>query len=116
MCGIFVSVANRETELEGLASKLRAANALRGLWISTPIKLHVTLNLIYSQLEGPDAQNVHRATVSDSASSSTLSLELFASELRLRGETPVTQPHEQDGDVLCWNGEVDIPANPSAPG
>ncbi|KIJ21561.1 hypothetical protein PAXINDRAFT_165027 [Paxillus involutus ATCC 200175] len=33
-------------------------------------------------------------------------LELYASELRLRGDTPIVQPHVQGGDVLCWNGEV----------
>jgi hypothetical protein len=35
-------------------------------------------------------------------------VELFASELRLRGDTRVVQPHAHgvDGNVLCWNGEV----------
>ncbi|KAK1229384.1 hypothetical protein PQX77_007561 [Marasmius sp. AFHP31] len=33
-------------------------------------------------------------------------MEFFASELRLRGDLPVIQPHEKDGDILCWNGEV----------
>jgi hypothetical protein len=35
-----------------------------------------------------------------------LILEFFASELRLRGQSSIVQPHEKEGDVLCWNGEV----------
>jgi hypothetical protein len=35
-----------------------------------------------------------------------LVLEFFASELRLRGQALIVQPHVMDGDVLCWNGEV----------
>lgn len=35
-----------------------------------------------------------------------LELDFFASELRLRGDAPVVQPHEKAGNVFCWNGEV----------
>ncbi|KIY45371.1 hypothetical protein FISHEDRAFT_23907, partial [Fistulina hepatica ATCC 64428] len=37
-----------------------------------------------------------------------LVLDFFASELRLRGNQPIVQPHEspEHRDVLCWNGEV----------
>jgi hypothetical protein len=35
-----------------------------------------------------------------------LDVEFFASELRLRGDAPIVQPHQQDGDVFCWNGEA----------
>jgi hypothetical protein len=38
-----------------------------------------------------------------------LELELHATELRLRGTSPVIQPHVKDGSILCWNGEVTIP-------
>ncbi|EGO25517.1 hypothetical protein SERLADRAFT_368911 [Serpula lacrymans var. lacrymans S7.9] len=31
---------------------------------------------------------------------------MFASELRLRGQVPIVQPHQADGNILCWNGEV----------
>ncbi|KAF8140062.1 asparagine synthase-domain-containing protein [Boletus edulis] len=34
-------------------------------------------------------------------------LEFYASELRLRGNIPIVQPHTESGDVLCWNGEID---------
>lgn len=45
---------------------------------------------------------------------SQLKLDFFASELRLRGEGPVIQPLEIDGDILCWNGEVSfVPYCPS---
>jgi hypothetical protein len=37
---------------------------------------------------------------------SGLVLDFFVSELRLRGDAPIVQPHEKDGNVFCWNGEV----------
>ncbi|EMD41682.1 hypothetical protein CERSUDRAFT_146870 [Gelatoporia subvermispora B] len=31
----------------------------------------------------------------------------FASELRLRGDSPIVQPHRDvHGNILCWNGEI----------
>ena len=42
-----------------------------------------------------------------SACDATVHLDFFASELCLRGDAPVAQPHvSESGDVLCWNGEV----------
>ncbi|KAF9457110.1 asparagine synthase-domain-containing protein [Collybia nuda] len=88
MCGIFVSVCHKPSAaLDGFADKLRAANARRDV-----------TNL------GPDANSIYRTSAD--YLSSTLFLEFFASELRLRGLAPVVQPHQQDGDVLCWNGEI----------
>lgn len=59
---------------------------------------------------GPDAQNTHSMVLSTGVAQDArreLKLEFFASELRLRGDEPVAQPHMDDkGDVLCWNGEV----------
>lgn len=71
---------------------------------------------------GPDAQQTYTTSLkADSNNDSTgsegalvsmtesdrrMDLKFFASELRLRGDRPVVQPHEKDGDVLCWNGEV----------
>ncbi|KIK71245.1 hypothetical protein GYMLUDRAFT_185793 [Collybiopsis luxurians FD-317 M1] len=49
---------------------------------------------------GPDARK------SCFISLSQLELELFSSELRLRGNDPVVQPHQRDGNILCWNGEI----------
>jgi hypothetical protein len=44
-----------------------------------------------------------------SACDATIHLDFFASELCLRGDAPVAQPHvSENGDVLCWNGEVCI--------
>lgn len=63
-------------------------------------------------ITGPDAQNTHSILLSASVAQDTpiqreLKLDFFASELRLRGDEPVVQPHANDkGDVLCWNGEV----------
>ncbi|GJE85961.1 asparagine synthetase domain-containing protein [Phanerochaete sordida] len=36
-----------------------------------------------------------------------LSLTYFASELRLRGDAYIAQPHrDEQGNILCWNGEI----------
>ncbi|KAJ3750126.1 asparagine synthase-domain-containing protein [Lentinula detonsa] len=83
MCGIFVQVTQTD-ELshrhpEELSQRLREANATRG----------------------PDARK------SCCISLSRVFLELFSSELRLRGNSPVIQPHQNDsGAILCWNGEI----------
>ncbi|KAI0067903.1 hypothetical protein BV25DRAFT_1911767 [Artomyces pyxidatus] len=63
---------------------------------------------LYEQLEtanaarGPDAQRRHELSIDGAI------LRFFASELRLRGDAPVVQPHvhAERGDVLCWNGEI----------
>lgn len=109
MCGIFCSLhvgccghtgnidgGPNNTVYHELSERLKVANAARG----------------------PDAQGTHHVRVqricSGEAQAPSLSntcspaidLEFFASELRLRGDAPVVQPHQQDGDVFCWNGEV----------
>ncbi|KAL1729765.1 asparagine synthase-domain-containing protein [Schizophyllum commune] len=64
------------------------------------------LNKLYPLLEqanaarGPDAQRT-REVRADS-----LDLDFYSSELRLRGDAPVVQPHEGEGNILCWNGEI----------
>ncbi|KAH7920081.1 hypothetical protein BV22DRAFT_1074525 [Leucogyrophana mollusca] len=86
MCGIFCSVHARGSdnpEFQELKGQLKAANAARG----------------------PDAQRSLVISVNET-NQHGLDLDFFASELRLRGDAPVVQPHEQEGDVLCWNGEV----------
>ncbi|KAK7058246.1 hypothetical protein VNI00_001877 [Paramarasmius palmivorus] len=99
MCGIFFCahspVADSPATLNALSEvcqKLRDANALRG----------------------PDAQQSHNAFIPPSLDESSqlsdriygLSMEFFGAELRLRGVSPVIQPHDRDGNFLCWNGEV----------
>ncbi|KAI0307607.1 asparagine synthase-domain-containing protein [Multifurca ochricompacta] len=55
---------------------------------------------------GPDAQHRHQITL-ESDNGITIHLDFFASELRLRGDAPVVQPHvHEGGDALCWNGEI----------
>ncbi|KAJ3990490.1 asparagine synthase-domain-containing protein [Lentinula detonsa] len=82
MCGIFVQITQTD-ELshrhpEELSQRLREANATR-----------------------PDARK------SCCISLSRVFLELFSSELRLRGNSPVIQPHQNEtGAILCWNGEI----------
>ena len=50
---------------------------------------------------GPDAQDTVCKKFND------YKLTFFGSELRLRGDGYIAQPHrDQQGNVLCWNGEV----------
>ncbi|KAG1885677.1 asparagine synthase-domain-containing protein [Suillus subluteus] len=111
MCGIFCSLrvgcCGDTDNIHGgpnnavyheLSERLKVANAARGV---------------------PDAQGTHHVRVqgtwsgeaqapppSKTCGLAALDLEFFASELRLRGDEPIVQPHQQDGDVFCWNGEV----------
>ncbi|PFH54671.1 hypothetical protein AMATHDRAFT_134515 [Amanita thiersii Skay4041] len=62
---------------------------------------------------GPDSQNDYQLTrtttwltCSSNGGPLSYSIHFFASELRLRGNTPVEQPHFKHGNVLCWNGEI----------
>jgi hypothetical protein len=63
---------------------------------------------------GPDTQGcVHtriesglEAPVTDPSPAPAICVDFFASELRMRGDAPVQQPHEAEGDIFCWNGEV----------
>ncbi|EPT04161.1 hypothetical protein FOMPIDRAFT_1027956 [Fomitopsis schrenkii] len=86
MCGILFSVHSAAAEgsprnepFNDLHEQLRCANACRG----------------------PDAQG----TVVLQEGNYCLSFN--ASELRLRGDSSVSQPHRDDqGNILCWNGEI----------
>ncbi|KAJ7597253.1 asparagine synthase-domain-containing protein [Mycena floridula] len=79
MCGIvFCARSLASTRCQDTFQRLCTANALRG----------------------PDAQETYWTQAG------ALDLGFFASELRLRGNEPVTQPHRRDGNVLCWNGEI----------
>lgn len=56
------------------------------------------------EFAGPDAQETMRIAVENHT------LSFFASELRLRGDAYIAQPHrDDDGNILCWNGEVGFP-------
>lgn len=35
-------------------------------------------------------------------------LDLYGAELHLRGSGEVKQPHQKNGNILCWNGEVNL--------
>ncbi|KAF9229524.1 hypothetical protein BS17DRAFT_26002 [Gyrodon lividus] len=98
MCGIFCSIRTSchctldktstryfdETAFHILSDQSKRANAARG----------------------PDAQQTKTICLSSCCATGNHILELYASELRLRGDAPIVQPHAQGGDVLCWNGEV----------
>ncbi|KAK2461753.1 hypothetical protein APHAL10511_006216 [Amanita phalloides] len=88
MCGILVLAhadINRSPLSSCLWQKLRVENASRG----------------------PDAQNECQFYTPGPLEYRQFSTFLFvASELRLRGEGLVRQPHLNDGNILCWNGEI----------
>ncbi|KAF8349883.1 asparagine synthase-domain-containing protein [Amanita rubescens] len=69
-----------------------------------PLNPYIWQNLrLANSSRGPDVQTEYQLTP---YSSPTLSVLFVASELRLRGEAPVLQPHLKNGNVLCWNGEI----------
>ncbi|KAJ7169626.1 asparagine synthase-domain-containing protein [Mycena filopes] len=85
MCGVFLCARytqNESSSLLDLCGRLKRVNAARG----------------------PDSQDTRRVTLT--GSDNAIVLDLFASELRLRGVNPIVQPHEEDGNVFCWNGEI----------
>ncbi|TFK40956.1 asparagine synthase-domain-containing protein [Crucibulum laeve] len=94
MCGIFFSCwftdtiqpSQHETinHLPALCERLRSANSARG----------------------PDAQNSYRTHITSNSSDHRLELDFYASELRLRGDFPIVQPHVKNENILCWNGEI----------
>ncbi|KAH0838478.1 asparagine synthase-domain-containing protein [Lanmaoa asiatica] len=101
MCGIFCSLRTSykqeytsadEDAFRIMSDKLKRANAARG-----PDARHGT------SIGFPPC---NAAGSSDSEISRGHILEFYASELRLRGNAPIVQPHMEGGDVLCWNGEV----------
>ncbi|VDC01867.1 unnamed protein product [Peniophora sp. CBMAI 1063] len=97
MCGICVSISfaqgkasdvdstGRDHVYDTLKKELQLANAARG----------------------PDAQRSHIENLTGTAACG-LSLECYSSELWLRGDSPIVQPHvhPDTGNVLCWNGEI----------
>ncbi|KAJ7225769.1 asparagine synthase-domain-containing protein [Mycena pura] len=88
MCGIFFCarhVKDDSADLSDICERLKHVNGARG----------------------PDSQQTRLVSLTGSnGSNHAVLLDLFASELRLRGSDPVVQPHEQSGDVFCWNGEI----------
>lgn len=85
---------------------LHSQNYLRSFELPTllavrhnePFSAHYLTNLPPT---GPDAQDTARINVQNYA------LTFFASELRLRGDAYIQQPHRgPQGNILCWNGEV----------
>jgi hypothetical protein len=39
-------------------------------------------------------------------------IQFFSSVLHLRGDQIAVQPYEHDGNILCWNGEVECFMDP----
>lgn len=104
MCGILLGLqpsAHINESFERVWERLKASNSARGEEILNSLFISTTKFSIV----GPDAQECHTSCVAGS-SGHDIDLRCFASELRLRGNSPVVQPHVEEGDVFCWNGEV----------
>ena len=83
MCGILVSVAPRDTS---------ASHDDLVDWIAA---------------RGPDSLQTHRIQLPASDSQPSLELTFTSSVLHLRGNEVTVQPLiSEEGDILCWNGEV----------
>ncbi|KIM67114.1 hypothetical protein SCLCIDRAFT_14238 [Scleroderma citrinum Foug A] len=106
MCGIYCAIrvgnpgaaSNQHVDIDGfrrLSEQLRYANTARGPDAQGSHTLRLTTS--YSQ-QSP--------VKSEERGAEELEVEFFASELRLRGRAPIIQPHHQEGDVFCWNGEI----------
>lgn len=123
MCGIFLSIHAdnnpSDSRFSSICRALKRNNADRGL-----VLIRTTRILIFLiQSLGPDAQGNHRIHITTSTPISQgishqiahntgrvrFEVDFYASELRLRGDSPIFQPHVQRGNILCWNGEVFIP-------
>ncbi|KAA1468623.1 hypothetical protein DENSPDRAFT_833998 [Dentipellis sp. KUC8613] len=94
MCGIVLSARWKANEAEPTSQVDEAFQDLQSA-------LHGA-----NTSRGPDAQQVRRLTIEEQQQK--LHVDFFASELRLRGDAPVVQPHvdKERGDILCWNGEI----------
>ncbi|THU94866.1 hypothetical protein K435DRAFT_966719 [Dendrothele bispora CBS 962.96] len=100
MCGIFFCTSTSQNPVDDdLLQKLREINAHRG----PDAQSSCFHSLDYSQ-----SQNTSRC---EDVKTNILQLEFFSSELRLRGNLPVIQPHQRNGNVLCWNGEITADEN-----
>ncbi|KAG1755068.1 asparagine synthase-domain-containing protein [Suillus paluster] len=108
MCGIICSLragcrcdtdntTGPDDAFRDLLERLKVANAARGPDVQESHRVRV---------QGACQCDSGEAQMSSPIKTRGLDLEFFASELRLRGDAPIVQPHQQDGDVFCWNGEV----------
>ncbi|EAU92919.2 asparagine synthase [Coprinopsis cinerea okayama7 len=107
MCGIFVSIRREArgyqpdvldaASFAALSEDLREANSYRGPDYQQTLSIEVP---------------TRRIDKSDESEAESLSppghvrADFYGSELRLRGNCDVQQPHQRDGNMLCWNGEV----------
>ncbi|KAF8898510.1 asparagine synthase-domain-containing protein [Infundibulicybe gibba] len=103
MCGILFSIQRGST----------IQNPLNTIQLSTNLREAISKR-------GPDAQKAYQIQLNHDSDTHSwaptsgapgnqhenLVLDFFVSELQLRGGDRVVQPHEQDGDILCWNGEI----------
>ncbi|KAF9480031.1 hypothetical protein BDN70DRAFT_912901 [Pholiota conissans] len=104
MCGIHVSAKFSPSQIDvnfaSMQLALQRVNAARG-----PDAQNEYVLSLSAPLTTP--QELEAASLSSgNALSRTLDVTFYASELRLRGDNPIVQPHIREGNVLCWNGEI----------
>ncbi|KAJ2928771.1 hypothetical protein H1R20_g8336, partial [Candolleomyces eurysporus] len=92
MCGIFFRLSSvgeefSKKDFDRLCATLRTSNAERG-----------------PDFQASVIERIPQGT--DTEGSVELVAEFYGSELRLRGDSPIQQPHQKDGNILCWNGEI----------
>ncbi|KAF8649793.1 hypothetical protein AX16_005559 [Volvariella volvacea WC 439] len=109
MCGIFFSArwvdgshtcSGAEGEFSSASESLRQVNAARGP--DAQKSYYVLVRRNSDTIISP----ISTDTRANETNEAGVEMEIFASELQLRGDTPITQPHVEGGDLLCWNGEI----------
>jgi len=91
-------------------------------WTATAVEISPVLGLIVRMLiiptiPGPDAQGRCRAVIKHSSADGNQIIDrgkvpgvsaswLLCLWTMLRGDAPIAQPHENAGNIFCWNGEV----------
>ncbi len=99
MCGILFSCTSVQDEpdsnFQTLFSRLKVASASRGLSLDFYKEPPTQIST------GPDGQDTVNSRLG------SIQLTFVGSELRLRGDSYISQPHRDiQGNILCWNGEV----------
>ncbi|KIK04283.1 hypothetical protein K443DRAFT_93427 [Laccaria amethystina LaAM-08-1] len=103
MCGIFFSIhadnnSCSDSRFLSICHALKRNNADRGPDAQGNHRIHITTSTPISQgISHQIDHNYGRVR---------FEVDFYASELRLRGESPIFQPHVQRGNILCWNGEI----------
>ena len=95
MCGILFSLTTDQVDPH-LWRTLQEINTKRGT-------LRISINNCKVDVficKGPDSQQTQTIALSDTT------LQFYSTVLHLRGRDNVPQPVCENGNILCWNGEI----------